>query len=404
MVSTNIEFVDLLECAIMPYSWGSRTAIASLTGRPTPSDGPEAELWMGAHPVAPSIVDRGGARHSLEVVVDGDPERELGAEVVRELGPRLPFLLKVLAAVEPLSMQAHPTQEQANAGWADEERRGVPRDAATRNYKDPSHKPELLCALTHFEALSGFRSIETTLRLFDQLAIAELEPALAPLRRSPDSRGLSDTFQELMTMSATWRARVIEATVQACAAAPARDGGAFRRERELVGRLAELYPDDIGVVSSLLLELVHLEPGEAIYLGAGNLHVYLEGTGVEIMASSDNVLRGGLTRKHVDVPELLRVLDFGGGPAPVVRARALDEHESVYDTPAREFRLSRLRVDGPVTRAVDGPEILLVTEGSLRTSTLSIPRGRAVFIPASSREYTLEGVGTIYRATTNLAS
>lgn len=382
----------------MPYPWGSRTAIATLVGRASPSHGPEAELWMGAHPVAPSFVERDGARTSLEEIVTRAPERELGARVVRELGPRLPFLLKVLAASEPLSLQAHPTLAQARAGWDDEERRGVPRGAADRNYKDSSHKPELLCALTPFEALSGFRRVPETLRLFDSLAVPELEPSLAPLRASPDATGLAGTFRALMTLPESERARIVDATLAACE----RPADSFVRERALPKRLAALYPGDIGVVSALLLELVHLAPGQAIYLGAGNLHAYLDGTGVEIMASSDNVLRGGLTKKHVDVPELLRVLDFDGGPASVITARAVDEHESVYETPAREFRLSTIRVDSEVARAVSGPEILLVTEGEVEANGTVLRQGASVFVPADSERYVLRGAGTVYRATTNL--
>ncbi|MBX3220228.1 MAG: mannose-6-phosphate isomerase, class I [Labilithrix sp.] len=384
----------------MPYPWGSRTAIASLTGRPTPSAGPEAELWMGAHPVAPSFVERDGERASLEAIVERAPERELGDAVVRELGPRLPFLLKVLAAAEPLSLQAHPTLAQARAGFADEQARGVPISAPNRNYKDPSHKPELLCALGPFDALSGFRRVDETLRLFDVLAVPELEASIAPLRASRDASGLAATFRALMTMPAERRAGVVDATIRAAS----RASEAFPRERALVGRLAALYPGDIGVVSALLLELVHLEAGEAIYLGAGNLHAYLEGTGVEIMASSDNVLRGGLTKKHVDVPELLRVLDFGGGPATVLRPRAVDEHEAIYDTPAREFRLSRIRVQGAVTRATSGPEILLVTEGAARANAVPIAQGGSVFVPARTAAYELEGDATVFRATTNLTA
>ncbi|MBX3199560.1 MAG: mannose-6-phosphate isomerase, class I [Labilithrix sp.] len=383
----------------MPYPWGSRTAIAALTGRPTPSPGPEAELWMGAHPVAPSLVERDGARASLDAIIARAPARELGDDVVRELGPRLPFLLKVLAAAEPLSLQAHPTLERARAGFADEEARGVPLAAPSRNYKDPSHKPELLCALGPFAALSGFRRVDETLRLFDALAIPELAPSLAPLRASRDAAGLAATFEALMTMPDDLRRRAVEATV----AAAARTSGAFPRERALVGRLAALYPDDVGVVSALLLELVHLEPGEAIYLGAGNLHAYLEGTGVEIMASSDNVLRGGLTKKHVDVPELIRVLDFGAAPPAVLRPRALDDHEAVYDTPALEFRLSRIRVDRSLTRATRGPEILLVTEGAARVSGLAVAQGGSVFVPADTKSYTLAGDATVFRATPNLS-
>jgi mannose-6-phosphate isomerase len=387
--------MNLLECTIMPYAWGSRTAIASLTGRP-PSAGPEAELWMGAHPVAPSKIVRAGAASSLEDIIAKAPEHELGEEVVRELGPRLPFLVKVLAAAEPLSLQAHPTAEQARAGWDDEERRGVPRSAPTRNYKDASHKPELLCALTPFTALSGFRGIEPTLRFFDALAVAELEPLLAPLRRAKSPEGLAGTFRALMTEPAP--APIVEATLAAL------EKHDFPRERALARRLAALYPGDIGIVSALFLELVELAPGEAIYLGAGNLHAYVEGTGVEIMASSDNVLRGGLTKKHVDVAELLRVLDFSGGPAKVVHPTPLDAHESVYETPAREFRLSRLEVRGSVTRTVRGPEILLTTEGEVRAANLTIARGCSAFVPAATSRYSLEGDGFVFRARTNLSS
>ncbi len=387
----------------MPYVWGSRTAIASLQGRATPSANPEAELWMGAHPIAPSTLERGGTQLSLAELVARDPERELGAPVVRELGPRLPFLLKVLAAAEPLSLQAHPTMAQAQAGFDAEEARGVPLDAPTRNYKDRSHKPELLCALTPFDALSGFRSIDETLLLFDTLDVAELEPALGPLRASLDADGLAETFRRLLTMPEDQREPVVAATLAACAN-PRRllESTGFVRERVMAGRLGKLYPGDIGIVCALLLELVHLEPGEAIYLGAANLHAYLGGTGIEIMASSDNVLRGGLTKKHVDVPELLKVLDFAGGPAQIVHGRAIDEFEQVYDTSAREFRLSRLEVKGSIVRHTSGPEILVTTEGSVHSGDLSIPKGSAVFVPASSASYTLEGAATLFRATSNV--
>ena len=384
----------------MPYPWGSRTAIASLTGRATPSSGPEAELWMGAHPVAPSFIERAGERVSLTDAIARSPVSDLGARVVEELGPRLPFLLKVLAAAEPLSLQAHPTLDQARAGFDDEERRGVPLSASNRNYKDPSHKPELLCALTPFTALSGFRRIEDTLRLFAELDVAELRPMLEPLRASPNASGLASTFRALMTMPRESSAHVVDATLAACARKAAT---AFPRERALAARLAELYPGDIGIVSALLLELMHLEPGEAIYLDAGNLHAYLEGTGIEIMASSDNVLRGGLTKKHVDVPELLRVLDFGAGPARIVKPRAIDAYESIWDTPAREFRLSRIAVHAaPVTRTVTGPEILLVVDGAVHAGDIALTAGASLFVPASTMSYTLLGDGTVFRATTNL--
>ena len=379
--------VELLDCTVMPYAWGSRTAIAELRGRASPAERPEAELWMGAHPMAPARVARTGA--SLAEVIAADPSAQLGDATVGAFGPRLPFLLKVLAAAEPLSLQAHPTEEEAAAGYADEERRGVRLDAPHRNYKDPHHKPELLCALTPFEALCGFRNLPETVRLFDDLAVPALDEALLPLRRDGD---LAETFRRIMTRL---DAGAVEAVVAAC-----RRPGGFAAERALALSMARLYPGDVGIISALLLNLLHLEPGEAIYLGAGNLHAYLGGTGVEIMASSDNVLRGGLTKKHVDVPELMRVLRFEAGPVAPLRARAVDDVEQVYDTPAREFRLSRLTA--PAEREVRGPEILLCTEGEVRVDGRELARGAAAFIAASAGRYQLSGRGTVYRAAVNL--
>lgn len=389
--------MDLLDCKVMPYAWGSRSAIAELTGRATPTAEPEAELWMGAHPMAPSRLARGGTTATLAEVIAKDPERELGASIAKEFGPRLPFLLKVLAAAEPLSIQAHPSMAQARAGFDEEEKKGVPRDAAHRNYKDSSHKPELLCALTPFDALCGFRAIPKTIELFERLGVRALDDKLAPLRKDRDAAGLAETFRLIMTTPELERMPMVDAVVEACATS----GDAFAKERAWAMRLAALYPGDVGVVSALLLNLVHLEPGDAVYLGAGNLHAYLEGTGVEIMASSDNVLRGGLTKKHVDVPELMKVLDFVAGPVEPLRPRQVDDVERVYETPAREFRLSvidlRSRAGG-VTRDLFGPEILLVTSGAARLGDTMMGKGRAAFVPACVRKYTLEGDGVVYRA------
>lgn len=379
--------IDRLACTVMPYAWGSRTALAELTGRHAPSSDPEAELWMGAHPVAPSRVVRDGQERSLADVIADAPEQELGREVTRELGPRLPFLMKVLAAAEPLSLQAHPTAAQARAGFEDEERRGVPVSAPRRNFKDPSHKPELLCALTPFDALCGFRRASDTARLLDALGAADLASRLR-------ERGLPDALREIMTASAPR----VGAIVDACRV----HTGEFASVCAWAVRLAELHPGDVGVVSALLLNLIRLEPGEAIYLGAGKLHAYLGGCGVEIMASSDNVLRGGLTKKHVDVPALLRVLEFADGPVSRVSPRALDAVEEIYDTPAREFRLSRLRVTGPLEREVHGPEILLCTAGAVEVADVQVTGGGAVYVPAKTARYSVHGDGVVYRATVNL--
>ncbi|MBX5483425.1 MAG: mannose-6-phosphate isomerase, class I [Myxococcaceae bacterium] len=396
--------MDLLENVVQPYAWGSRTAIARLQGRPEPSPGPEAELWMGAHPQAPSRLIRAGVPLTLISAIQAAPERELGPDIARAFGGTLPFLLKVLAAETPLSLQAHPSLDQAQEGFARENALGIPLTAPQRNYKDANHKPELLCALTAFDALCGFRDVRETIALFGSLGVPELDPLLRPLRASPDAFGLRRTFEILMTspaeQRAPWVARVARAARERA------EGSRFRRELEWAARLETLYPGDPGVVGTLLLNLVQLAPGEAIYLPAGNLHAYLHGVGVEIMANSDNVLRGGCTPKHVDAPELLRVLNFSTGPiAPIHPLRSKDGDE-VYPTPAREFRLSRASVTPADTFAPArrGPELLLCTAGALeiqagKGDALHLRSGQSVFVSASDPAYRVRGDGVLFRAT-----
>jgi mannose-6-phosphate isomerase len=400
--------MDLLDNVIQPYAWGSRTALAELMGRPSPSPTPEAELWMGAHPGAPSRVRRGEAAPSLLELVRQAPEREVGAALHRRFGAELPFLLKVLAAGAPLSLQTHPSLAQAREGFERENAQGIPLTASHRNYKDANHKPELLCALTPFDALCGFRSADETLELFTSLAVPALESLLAPLRESTDALGVRRMFEALMTLPRGERGALVGMTVASCAQRASRSAP-YAEELRWAVRLAEQYPGDPGVLGALMLNLVRLSPGEAIYLPAGNLHAYLEGVGVEIMANSDNVLRGGCTPKHVDVPELLRVLDFRCGPIPPMRAQAAQGGEEVYATPTEEFRLSRIPLSpgASVRPARRGAEILLCIEGRARLSsggaTLELPRGASAFVSASDGAYALEGEGVVFRATAGLS-
>jgi mannose-6-phosphate isomerase len=383
-----------LKNAIQPYAWGSRHALAELRGEAGPSPGPEAELWIGAHPLAPSRLSDG--RTLLEAIA-AEPARHLGASVAGRYEGKLPFLLKVLAAATPLSLQAHPSLAQARAGFEADEAAGIPLGAPHRNYKDRNHKPELLCALSEFWALCGFRPVTDTLALLDELAVPALAARRAVLAASPDASGLKWLFSSLMQAPAEERRELADVTAAACRArqsTPAR----FVREYGWAVRLADLYPGDVGLVSALLLNLLRLEPGEAIHLPAGNLHAYLSGTGVEIMASSDNVLRGGLTPKHVDVPELLRVLDFE--PLAVAPLRpAARGREQVYVTPTREFELSYFDLEqAPVEVAITGPEIWLVTSGAARLPELELTQGGSVFVPAETSKLQVSGSGRIFRA------
>ena len=379
--------MEVLEGVVQRYAWGSPTAIPELLG--TVADGgPQAELWLGAHPSAPARA--GGVR--LDELVAGDPERMLGRPVLDRFGPRLPFLLKVLAADQPLSLQAHPSAARAAAGFAEESAAGVPLDAPQRRYRDGSHKPELLCAMTPFAALCGFRPVEATLALLGRLGLADL-PAYAPLIAGD----LRATVAGLLSLADGERAEVA-ATI--ALAAEATDG----LEALWARRIAATHPGDPGVGVALLLNLVQLAPGEAIYLPAGNLHAYLEGVGIEIMASSDNVLRGGLTPKHVDVDELLAVLAFETGPPPVVFPR-LEGAFHRYDTPVAEFALALV---DPATEAAevpgDRPRVVLCLrdEVVLRTSgdELRLGQGAAAWVPAGDGILSVLGPGRAAVAST----
>jgi mannose-6-phosphate isomerase len=387
-----------LENVIQPYAWGSKHALAKLRGDPNPSSTPEAELWMGAHPLASSSL--GGIGQTLLDAVTAQPESYLGSAVSRQYGGKLPFLLKVLAADTPLSLQAHPSLAQAAQGFEADEAAGIPLDAPHRNYKDKNHKPELLCALGEFWALCGFRAVPDTLALFDELAIPALEPHLTALRHAPHAAGLRQLFSSLMQAPADERQALARATTEACRARAGR-ASRFSDEYRWAARLSDLYPGDVGVVSALLLNLLRLEQGDAIYLPAGNLHAYLGGTGVEIMASSDNVLRGGLTPKHVNVPELLRVLDFE--PLSVSPLKpVLQGAEHAYETPAREFRLSYFDLDsGAIQVAITGPEIWLVTAGRAAlasgSSALELGPCRSAFVTPPD-DLRVSGSGRIFRA------
>ncbi|MFE0671720.1 mannose-6-phosphate isomerase, class I [Streptomyces sp. NPDC058867] len=380
--------MDRLDNTVRPYAWGSTTLIPHLLGT-EPTGEPQAEMWMGAHPGAPSHTGRG----TLVDLVDADPEKELGKAGVAKFGPRLPFLLKLLAAGAPLSLQVHPDLTQAREGYADEERRGVPLDAAHRNYKDTNHKPELICALTEFDGLCGFRDPVRAADLIDGLGVDSLKPYVDLLHAHPEEAALREVLTAILSADREDMAR----TVTEAAAACDRLGGPYTP----YAALAHHYPGDPGVIAAMLLNHVRLQPGEALFLGAGIPHAYISGLGVEIMANSDNVLRCGLTPKHVDVPELLRIVRFEAADPGVLRPEASPDGEEVYETPIDEFRLSRyvLPEDSAahdLTR--DTAQILLCTAGSVRAGELTLAPGESVFVPAGEKAQ-VSGTGTVFRAT-----
>jgi mannose-6-phosphate isomerase len=391
--------VLVLDNPIQNYAWGSHTAIAELLGRPTPSSEPEAELWIGAHPKAPSRIAEPKGKGTLDRAIQDDPVGLLGSEVCDRFGNELPFLFKVLAAEEPLSIQAHPNQEQARSGWARENAEGIPLDAARRNYRDLNHKPELLCALTPFVALKGFRAPDETARALEPIGRPELAAEIGRLAREQTPVALRSLFARLMTLDPDER----DALLKRAAAQAARRPGdpAWRWVKSLMDR----HPGDMGALAPLYLNLVTLAPGQAFFLPSGELHAYLEGTALEIMANSDNVLRGGLTPKRVDLQELLATLVFDAHVPELLQAEDSGPGEKSFRTPAREFELGFLEV-GPgrpfTATGGRGVEILLQLEGSCRLtsdgSEIALERGRSVLVPAALESYVLEGEGRIARA------
>ncbi len=381
---------------IRPYAWGSRTAIAELQGRPAPAEGPEAELGLGAHPGDPSTVPGPDGPVTLTTLIDGDPAGQLGAGVAERFGPRLPYLMKVLAAAAPLSLQAHPDLKYAAEAFARQEA----DPALPKNYTDANHKPEMLVALTPFDALCGFRPTEVSAAVLAGLDLPELEPVVAVLRDGD----LSEAVRLLLTWPAEDRPALIDAVVAVASAAG--ESHPHAESYRLAVDLAAHYPGDPGVLVALLLNLVHLAPGEAIWMPAGNLHAYLRGLGVELMAASDNVLRGGLTPKRVDVGELLKVLRFETLDDPLLHGAEVAPGVTAWRVPVRDFELYRIELtEGrpPVRLPGSGPRIILGVAGDVHIGEehgipVTLSPGTAAYGPAAAGPLTAAGLGTVFVA------
>ncbi|MFE0677600.1 mannose-6-phosphate isomerase, class I [Streptomyces sp. NPDC058867] len=396
--------MDLLQPIIKPYAWGSREELARLQNRDVPSPGPEAELWMGAHPSGPAGLTRDGLTLTLQDVVAQDPERELGVDSVARFGVRLPFLLKVLAADQPLSIQVHPDRAQAEAAYKAQAAGG-----GQGPYADDWPKPELLCALTPFEVLAGFRTREEAASVLDALGLARLAPVSALLTAGTDDSALTLALRTVLEWPAEDRAALVAEVVDACAG-KAEEPGAHTGAYRAVTHMAVHHPGDLGLVASLLMCHQVLDAGQALFMAAGGLHAYVKGVGVELMAASDNVLRSGLTTKEVNVPELVRITD-PSVRVPVAAPRTVDGpgRTEVFDCPVEEFALYRTE---PTAEAVPllpsaGPRVALCAAGEavLRGpdgERLTLRAGTSCFVPDSDRGITVEGTGTLFVAGTGL--
>lgn len=389
--------------ALQSYSWGSPTTIPEVLG--IPADGsPVAEAWFGAHRSSPSpTAPPGGPAGTLDEVIAADPVGALGEDVVSRFGRALPYLLKLIAADRPLSLQVHPHLAAAGRGYDREDAAGIPLDAPHRSYRDRNHKPELVYALTRFEAMCGFRAPRRAAELLRDLDAPLAKRLHDLLVGETSATGIEAAFTCLLQPATRPSPEEVEDVVRACAGR-LEEGSPSPRADRTVLRLAEAYPGDPGVVTSLLLNPVTLHPGEAMFVPAGGVHAYLSGLGVEIMASSDNVLRAGLTPKHVDVEELLRNVDYVAAPPIRIAPERFHGASRVFYAPVDDFELSVTEVAGASGDPMPGrgPRIVVCLEGEVtltsRTGAVVLPRGGALFVPAADGAVRVAGRGRLIQA------
>lgn len=379
--------------SLQNYAWGSKTALTELYGIANPSQQPMAELWMGAHPKSPSKVLINGEPHSLRELIDGDKTGLLGAAVAERFG-ELPFLFKVLCAEQPLSIQVHPSKSAAEAGYARENQAGIPLDAATRNYKDANHKPELVYALTPFKAINGFRPLSDIVSLLEPVAGAH--PAIAHFLNHPGESTLSALFAALLSMQGEEKALALDILRAAVA----------RQSAEpwlTIAETAQVYPDDSGLFAPLLLNVIVLQPSQAMFLFAETPHAYLHGVALEVMANSDNVLRAGLTPKYIDVPELLANLRFDSRAADTLLTTPHQQGSTLnFPIPVEDFSFAIHTLNArPLTVSQQSAAILFCIEGQAVVNcgeqTLSLEAGESAFISASESPLTIAGHGRVAR-------
>jgi len=387
----------LLQGSLQRYPWGTTDAIPTLLGQPA-DGGPVAEYWLGSHPLGTATTTEG---QPLDRLIAADPS-VLGAATRERFGDGLPFLMKVLSARHALSIQAHPSREQAEEGYAREEAAGVAMDAPDRTYKDNWPKPEILIALDEFHTLSGFRDPHHTESLFAALGVAdELASVIGPLTERRGRAALEEVFLDVLSLAGD-RAKMSE-LVCAAAMQHKNDPGEVGEFARTVIELDEVFPADPGVLAALLMNRVVLQPGEAVYVPAGQMHAHLRGTGIEVMANSDNVIRGGLTPKHVDVAELIRVVDFEPGVPVITRPELVAAGVEHYRTGCPEFDVWRISGTGSTAAVLPGTgsaRILLVTDGTLRLtgsgSPITLASGQSAFLGADESAVTFAGRGTAF--------
>ncbi|MBT9183332.1 mannose-6-phosphate isomerase [Pectobacterium punjabense] len=380
--------------SVQHYAWGSKHALNELYGIDNPNDLPMAELWMGAHPKSSSaIIDEKGNTRSLRDVIAEDAITHLGAAVTLRFG-ELPFLFKVLCAEQPLSIQVHPSKSAAEQGFEKENAAGIPLDAAERNYKDANHKPELVYALTPFQAMNGFRELSEIVHLLEPIASAH--PSIVAFLQQPDAKNLAMLFTNLLSMEGEQKSRALGVLK---AALNSQNGEPWATIRAIT----HYYSDDSGLFSPLLLNVITLQPGEAMFLFAQTPHAYLKGVALEVMANSDNVLRAGLTPKYIDIPELLENVVFEAKPTnQLLTTPQRQGNELSFPIPVDDFAFSLHELsENPQTLSQNSAAVVFCVDGHAvlqkNEQRLSLRPGESCFISASESPITVEGQGRLAR-------
>ncbi|MFM2587527.1 mannose-6-phosphate isomerase, class I [Vibrio sp. TBV020] len=388
-----------LNNVIQNYAWGSKESISQLFGIDNSEHQPQAEIWMGAHPSGCSKIAETGML--LSDVLAQDSKGMFGDYTAARFG-ELPYLFKVLAAETPLSIQVHPSKSKAELGFARENEQGIALDAPNRNYKDPNHKPELVYALTFYKAMNGFRPIEQIIALFREANIAELSAEVEALSANPNSEGLKAFFCAIMSLEGARKQSALE-QLYAAHSRPAKTA-MCREALQYSQDFNEHYPDDIGLFSPLMLNTIELAPGEAMFLHAETPHAYVKGTGLEIMANSDNVLRAGLTPKYIDVPELIDNTKFTPiEPTSIKMMPVLKEGKLSYPIPVDDFGFDILSAsDDMKSIYLRSAEILFCVEGEAYIQSngeqVKLTPGESVFVSNNSSVYQYQGNGILARA------
>ncbi|MDQ1211154.1 mannose-6-phosphate isomerase [Pantoea anthophila] len=379
--------------SLQNYAWGSKTALTSLYGIANPEGLPMAELWMGAHPKSPSAIMVQGRERSLRDVIDAAPDAMLGEAVAQRFG-ELPFLFKVLCADHPLSIQVHPSKQAAEAGFARENAAGIPLTAAERNYKDANHKPELVYALTPFQAMNGFRPLTEIASLLEPVAGAH--PQIAHFLQHPDRETLATLFPTLLSLAGDAKSLALGVLKSAL---DAQQGEPWQTLRVIAAE----YPDDSGLFSPLLLNVITLQPGEAMFLYAETPHAYLNGVALEVMANSDNVLRAGLTPKYIDIAELMANLKFEEKPASSLLTQPVQQGNALrFPIPVDDFAFAIHTLNAePQPLAQQSAAVLFCIEGQAVIASeahqLTLKPGESCFIAASESPVTVAGTGRLAR-------